>query len=79
MPRYDPTKSDQYDFPELAERALRFNATQEDINALAEWLDRYDRRSWNGERYKIDADHDLYPIYEEVAPDEWEIIGYEIR
>lgn len=79
MPRYDPAKSDQYDFPELAQKALAPGATPGDLEALADWLAKYDRRSWNGERYEIDAAHSLYPIYEEVAPDEWEIVGYEIR
>lgn len=69
----------EYNYEELAERALRFDATQEDINALAEWFERYGDRYWNGERYEIDATRSLYPIYEETAPDEWEIVGYEIR
>ena len=68
-----------YNYDELAERALRFDAAPEDINALAEWFERYGYRFWNGECFEIDATHSLYPIHEETAPDEWEIVGYEIR
>lgn len=66
----------QYDYKELCEKALAFNATQEDINALGEWFSRHGMSYWNGECFHVDADHDLYPIYKEVGYDEYELIGY---
>lgn len=66
----------QYDYKELCEKALAFNATQEDINALGKWFSRYGMSYWNGECFHVDADHDLYPIYKEVGYDEYDIIGY---
>lgn len=68
--------SDLYDYNELKEKALAFNATQEDINALGEWFSRHGMSYWNGECFYVDADHDLYPIYKEVGYDEYELIGY---
>lgn len=66
----------QYDYKELCEKALAFNATQEDINALGEWFSRHGMSYWNGECFHVDADHDLYPIYKEVGYDEYALIGY---
>lgn len=66
----------QYDYKELCEKALAFNATQEDINALGEWFERYGMSYWNGECFHVDADHDLYPIHKEVGYEEFETVGY---
>lgn len=66
----------QYDYKELCEKALAFNATQEDINALGEWFERYGRSGWNGECWTVDAYHDLYPIHKEVGYDDYEVVGY---
>lgn len=72
---YNDYDSDRYNYKELAEKALAFNATQEDINALGEWFERYGDH-WNGESWTVDAYHDLYPIHKEVGYDEYEVIGY---
>lgn len=42
---------------------------------LADWLDRYDPSSWNGESYDLGDGSRLYPIYD----DESDIIGWEER
>lgn len=68
-----------YDYEELVEKALAFDATQEDINALGEWFDSHGWDYWNGEYFEIDRYHSLYPVYKEVAEDNFEIVGYEIR
>lgn len=62
-------------YNELKEKALAFNATQEDINALGEWFSRHGDH-WNGECWTVDAYHDLYPVYKEVGYDEYELVGY---
>lgn len=63
-------------FSELKEKALAFNATQEDINALGEWFSRHGMSYWNGECFHVDASHDLYPIDKEVGYNEYEVVGY---
>lgn len=63
-------------YNELKEKALAFNATQEDINALGEWFERYGMSYWNGECFRVDADHNLYPIHKEIGYDEYELVGY---
>ena len=67
-----------YDYEELAAKALETNATA-DLEALGEWFNQYGRDYWNGECYTIDSSHDLFPIYEEVEEDDFQIVGYEIR
>lgn len=68
--------SDCYNYKEICEKALAFNATQEDINALGEWFSRHGMSYWNGECWTVDAYHDLYPIYKEIGYDEYEVVGY---
>lgn len=63
-------------FSELKEKALAFNATQEDINALGEWFSRHGMSYWNGECFHVDSDHNLYPIHKEIGYDEYELVGY---
>ena len=70
----------RYSYQELRDRAFSTNATQEDINALGEWFERFSEgRYWNGETHDIDGTHQLRPIqaYDEDS-DCWEITGYEI-
>ena len=71
-----------YDYQELKEKALSVNATQEDIDNLGDWFERYGDRYWNGEYFTVDNNR-LYPIYKRVDDDEleeqYEIVGYEIR
>lgn len=68
-----------YDYAELREKALSPNATQKDLEALADWLMQHDSSAWNGEYYDIDDGKRLFPIYTETEPDEWTVTGYEIR
>ena len=68
--------SDRYNYKEICEKALASDATQEDINALGEWFERYGRSGWNGECWTVDAYHDLYPIHKEIGYDEYEVVGY---
>lgn len=63
-------------YNELKEKALAFNATQEDINALGEWFSRHGMSYWNGECFHVDSDHNLYPIHKEIGYDEYELVGY---
>ena len=50
----------EYDYKEL--RAAAESGKQEDINALAEWFERYGSRYWNGEYYDADG-IEIYPLY----------------
>lgn len=68
--------SGSYNYKEICEKALASDATQEDINALGEWFERYGRSGWNGECWTVDAYHDLYPIHKEIGYDEYEVVGY---
>lgn len=67
-----------YDYQELENNAMN-RGTQEDLNALGEWFERFGSKFWNGESYKINSSYNLYPIYQEIDEDNFEIIGYEIR
>lgn len=69
----------RYDYEELAVKALAFDATQEDINALGDWFEEHGNCYWNGEYFEMDSANRLYPIYQEVEEDEFELVGYEIR
>ena len=62
-----------YDYEELEKKALRSNATQKDIEALAEWFEHWGSGFWNGECYFINENHLLYPVYENDIFIEWEI------
>lgn len=67
----------RYDYEELRARAL--SGKQEDVDALGEWFSKYGDRYWNVEYYDADDGFRLYPIYEEVDEDEFELRGYELR
>ena len=67
-----------YAYEELREKATANDATQKDINALGEWFEAHGSMYWNGEYYDADGLR-LFPINEEVAEDEWEVVGYEFR
>jgi hypothetical protein len=65
---------------------LRINAvgsfsTTEDRLALYEWMENNDMRDWNGECFDIDDGLSLYPVYDEKAleDDEVVIIDAEVR
>ena len=67
------------DYNELLE-AVKNNRSEENIKALAEWFERYGRDFWNGEYYDVSEIGDrLYPIYEEIGEDDYEIVGWELR
>ena len=72
-----------YDYKELRDRAFK-TRTQEDINALGEWMDLYGQDYWNGEVYDIDDGYSLRPILKAVEfedngePCQWDVVGYEI-
>ena len=73
----------RYSYQELREAALSPAATQENINALGEWFERYGHENpdfWNGEYWDADDGMRLFPVY--TDPDEYgdsDIIGYEFR
>jgi len=66
-----------YDYEELRTRAI--NGDQNAVNELGEWFSNYGMRYWNGECYDTDDGFRLYPIYEEVDENEYELRGYELR
>lgn len=68
----------EYSYKELEAAAVKFTATQEEINALGEWLALYGDAYWNGECWAVDEKQDLhlYPIYRNSNEDELEIVGY---
>lgn len=66
-----------YEYEELRAKAL--NGNQEDVNALGEWFEQYGDCYWNGEYYNADDGMRLFPVYEEMAEDEWELKRYEFR
>ena len=68
----------KYTYDELRAAATAENATQADIDCLGEWFEAYGQSYWNGEYYEADG-VSLYPVYKETDPDEFELIGYEIR
>lgn len=68
----------KYNYAEIRAAAIAANATQADIDRLGEWFEAYGQSYWNGEYYEADG-VSLYPVYKETEPDEFELIGYEIR
>lgn len=70
-----------YDYKELREKAIAFNATKEDRMALLEWFENYGTMYWNGESYDMDGGIRLFPIYELVDEEleQYDIVDAEIR
>lgn len=68
----------EYNYKDLEEAAVKFGATQDEINALGQWFELYGASYWNGECWTVDEKQDLhlYPIYRELGDDEAEIVGY---
>ncbi len=64
----------EYKYQEYRKKAIE-NPTEENLNALAEWLFMYGGSYWNGETWDIDNGMRLYPIYDENG----NIIKYEIK
>lgn len=71
--------SNEYSFAELAAKAKANPENQEALENLADWFRDYDTADWNGECWKVDSTTYLYPIYTEIAEDEYEIARYELR
>jgi hypothetical protein len=69
----------KYDYQELREKALSASATQDDVNALGYWFSRYGKRYWNGELYDCGDNVKLYYVLQQIGPDEYEVVGYELR
>lgn len=70
----------RYDYKELVDSVLN-DASTENVNNLAEWLERYGNRWWNG--FCFDTSKDLnglnvYPVYKEIDEDEYEVVGYQL-
>lgn len=68
-----------YNYQELRQKAVAPNATQEDVNALGAWFLRHGEKFWNGESYDMGDGLRIFPIWEEIDEDNYEIVGYEIR
>ena len=73
-----------YDYEQLKEKALQFQATPNDINELGKWFDEYGDVYWNGEYYDVDEQHRLFPVFDEHYDESGElisadVIGYEFR
>lgn len=69
----------RYDFEELREKALR-TGSREDIEALVEWLQRYDPYAWNGESWDIGRGYSLHPLYNQIPNEngDYDLLGWEI-
>lgn len=67
----------EYEFKELAEKALETGAP-EDLNNLGEWFQNYGSSCWNGECWEIDKNNSLRPVMEENEDGDFEIVGYEL-
>lgn len=69
----------EYNYNELERAALSPSASTEDLKALAKWFELYGMNFWDGEGWHISGQWRLFPIYEEVETDEFEVVGYEIK
>lgn len=71
----------RYDWEEVKSAALSPNATADDVDALGEWLERYDMLSFNGEYYDLGDGLRLYPVYEinDRDGDFLGFVGWEVR
>ncbi len=68
-----------YNYENLKMNALKVGASKEDRLALLEWFEQYGMDFWNGECYDLENGKCLYPIYEEVEEDVFDIVDAEIR
>ena len=72
-----------YSYKDLEAAALA-DASEENLAALGEWFERFGSDFFNGECYTVNADCNLYPIYEDHFDEDGEldhadIIGWELR
>lgn len=68
----------KYEYESLRDAALAGGATQEDIDALGEWLYRYNMSEWNGECWDIGGGRRVFPVYRQIDEDDFELVGYRI-
>lgn len=70
-----------YDYKNLRDKAVEFDATQEDVDALGEWFELYGERYWSGEYYEVEGDHNLFRKMVLADPEtgDYEVVGYEFR
>lgn len=73
----------RYNFSDLLDAAIAFDAPQEAIDALGAWFERYGNRYWNGECYDASlpgepsGTRELYYLYRyDKKCDELEEVGY---
>jgi hypothetical protein len=66
-----------YDYNELRTRAI--NGDQNAVNELGVWFDIFGKIYWNGQYYDVHDGYRLYPIYEEVYVEQYELKGWELR
>ena len=69
----------RYAYDELLQAAQSPASTPADLDRLGEWFDRFGAQYWTGECYKLEDGKNLWPIWKETAPDEWERVGWSIR
>lgn len=69
----------RYDYKELRAKAISSDSTKEDRLALYDWCCNYMNSGWNGEFWDIDDGLGLYPVYQEIEDDVFELIDAEIR
>lgn len=65
--------SNYYDYQELRSAALTGN--QKAIDALGRWFEQFGTDFWNGEFYEADG-YKVYPVYKEIADDQFDLVGY---
>lgn len=90
MKKFDMTYK-QYEHKALLKAARSADATQDDLDRLGQWFERYGWRCWNGESFDASFDNEpsgtchLWRVevpaagYEDCPPEDvgqWEIIGY---
>lgn len=76
----------KYQYEELKERAMRFDATQQDRLNLLKWFEQYGSCYWNGEEYALENGYGLKPIYKGIGEadedgdyEEYEVVDAIIR
>ena len=71
-------KINEYGYKEYLDE-VKNNPTQENINRLGAWLEKYGNDFWNGEYFKADEFH-VYPVIEwDNETEAGATVGYEIR
>lgn len=76
-----------YAYKELKKKALSEAASQEDVNKLGYWFEKFGSQFWNGESFFVEKDLELKPVYKpnypneisenSLEPTQYELIGFE--